>query len=168
MYSENIHSLPAELLRKGRFDEIFFVDLPTMKERMEIFRVHMQKRLVDSQVIGQFEVNDGVLERLAQLTEGYVGAEVEQIVISALFEAFSEDRSIDFGDFEKAIHNTVPLSITQAEQIHSIREWANVRAVAATPKEDRTEYKSKKEIVLSPPPKDEDVSMERGGRAVDF
>jgi hypothetical protein len=93
---------------------------------------------------------------------------VEQIVISALFEAYSEDRSIDFGDFEKAIHNTVPLSITQAEQIHSIREWANVRAVAATPKEDRTEYKRKMEIVLSPPPKDEDVRMERGGRAVDF
>ncbi|TDL71140.1 AAA family ATPase [Rhodococcus qingshengii] len=166
--ANNIHSLPAELLRKGRFDEIFFVDLPTMKERMDIFRVHMQKRLIDPQVMGQFEINDGVLERLAQLTEGYVGAEVEQIVISALFEAFSEDRSIDLGDFEKAINNTVPLSITQAEQIHSIREWANVRAVAATPKEDRAEYKSKKEIVLSSPPKDEDVRMERGGRAVDF
>jgi SpoVK/Ycf46/Vps4 family AAA+-type ATPase len=166
--ANNIHSLPAELLRKGRFDEIFFVDLPTRKERMDIFRVHMKKRLKDPFVIGQFEINENVLERLAQMTEGYVGAEIEQIVISALFEAFSEDRGIEFGDFEKAIYNTVPLSITQAEQIHSIREWANVRAVAATPKEDRAQYKSKKEVVLTPPPKDEDVNMERGGRAVDF
>ena len=167
--ANNIHSLPAELLRKGRFDEIFFVDLPTMKERMDIFRVHIQKRLTDPGVKGKFEVTNQVIEELANLTEGYVGAEVEQVVISALFEAFSEDRSIEFGDFEKAIHHTVPLSITQAEQIHSIREWANVRAVAATPKEDRTEYKSELEIIKkAAPPKNEDIKMARGGRAVDF
>lgn len=167
--ANNIHSLPAELLRKGRFDEIFFVDLPTMKERMEIFRVHIEKRLTDPYVKGNFEVNDFALERLAQLTEGYVGAEVEQVVISALFEAFSEDRSIEFSDFEKAVNNTVPLSITQAEQIHSIRAWANVRAVAATPREDRAAYKSEQINLQKPtPPKEEDIRLARGGRAVDF
>ncbi|WP_462410816.1 AAA family ATPase [Neobacillus sp. Marseille-QA0830] len=166
--ANNIHSLPAELLRKGRFDEIFFVDLPTLKERMEIFRVHIEKRLNNPQVKGHFVLTDQVLEELAQLTEGYVGAEVEQIVISALFEAFSEERSIEFGDFVKAIHNTVPLSITQAEQIHSIREWANIRAVAATPKEDRAEYKSVIKLEKEPPAEEEDIRTARGGRAVDF
>lgn len=167
--ANNIHSLPAELLRKGRFDEIFFVDLPTLKERMDIFRVHIQKRLTDPDVMGQFEGTEDVLEALALLTEGYVGAEVEQVVISALFEAFSEDRSIEFGDFEKAIRNTVPLSVTQAEQIHSIRAWANVRAVAATPREDRAEYESKREDINVSLTKDEDdVRNSRGGRAVDF
>jgi ATP-dependent 26S proteasome regulatory subunit len=168
--ANNIHSLPAELLRKGRFDEIFFVDLPTRKERMDIFKLHMEKRLKNPEVVGDFVVSDDVIESLADMTEGYVGAEIEQIVIAALFEAFYEDRSIAFGDFEKAISNTVPLSVTQAEQITSIREWANVRAVAATPKEDRAEYISAaKEPVVAPPPKsDDDVRSARGGRAVDF
>lgn len=166
--ANNIHSLPAELLRKGRFDEIFFVDLPTMNERMDIFQVHIQKRLTDPDVIGEFEGTDEVLEGLARLTEGFVGAEVEQVVISALFEAFSEDRSIEFGDFEKAIRNTVPLSVTQAEQIHAIRAWANVRAVAATPRVDRAEYKNEQENVKVSLTKDEDVRNARGGRAVDF
>lgn len=166
--ANNIHSLPAELLRKGRFDEIFFVDLPTMNERMDIFQVHIQKRLTDPDVIGEFEGTDEVLEGLARLTEGFVGAEVEQVVISALFEAFSEDRSIEFGDFDKAIRNTVPLSVTQAEQIHAIRAWANVRAVAATPRVDRAEYKNEQENVKVSLTKDEDVRNARGGRAVDF
>lgn len=167
--ANNIHSLPAELLRKGRFDEIFFVDLPTINERLDIFRVHIQKRLTDADVIGKFEATDEVLEALAQLTEGFVGAEVEQVVISALFEAFSEDRSIEFGDFERAIRNTVPLSVTQAEQIHAIRAWANVRAVAATPKEDRAEYTNEQEVEkVSLTKDDEDVRKSRGGRAVDF
>ncbi|MGX6443804.1 AAA family ATPase [Neobacillus sp. K501] len=167
--ANNIHSLPAELLRKGRFDEIFFVDLPTMNERLDIFRVHIQKRLTDADVIGKFEATDEVLEALAQLTEGFVGAEVEQVVISALFEAFSEDRSIEFADFERAIRNTVPLSVTQAEQIQAIRAWANVRAVAATPKEDRVEYKNEQAVEkMSLTKDDEDVRKSRGGRAVDF
>ncbi|OCA87836.1 ATPase [Bacillus sp. FJAT-27225] len=166
--ANNIHSLPAELLRKGRFDEIFFVDLPTKKERMDIFKLHIDKRLTDPDVIGRFEWDHSVLEQLASLTEGYVGAEIEQVVITALFEAFSEDRSIEYTDFEKAIANTVPLSITQAEQIRGIREWANVRAVAATPKEDRTEYDSLKDSAAPVAPKSDDVKSARGGRALDF
>lgn len=159
--ANNIQFLPPELLRKGRFDEIFFVDLPTRKERIDIFNVHLQRRLKDPQVIGPFEITTALLSELADLTEGFVGAEIEQAVISGLFEAFSEDRCIRLSDFEKAIRNTVPLSVTQAEQIRAIREWANVRAVAATPREDRAEYSGEKES-------EDDVRVTRGGRTVDF
>lgn len=160
--ANNIHALPAELLRKGRFDEIFFVDLPTLRERKDIFKLHMDKRLADPAVIGEFQVTDEVLEKLADISEGFTGAEIEQAVISGLFEAFAEDRSVRLEDFVKAIQNTVPLSITQAEQIRSIRDWANVRAVAATRQEDRVEYAKEVEEAS------DDVRATRGGRTVDF
>ncbi|WP_338552778.1 AAA family ATPase [Paenibacillus sp. KS-LC4] len=166
--ANNIHALPAEMLRKGRFDEIFFVDIPTYKERKDIFRLHIVKRLKSPKSVGDFQLTDEHLDLLAGMTEGYVGAEVEQIVISAMFEAFSEDRSIQLEDFRKAIQTMVPLSVTQAEQIQGIREWANVRAVAATPQEDREEYRlepGKREV---PEPKEEDIKLKRGGRAIDF
>ena len=161
--ANNIHSLPAEMLRKGRFDEIFFVDLPTHNERVEIFLLHIRKRLRDKKAIGNFKLDRSVLQKLAGMTEGYVGAEIEYAVIAALFEAFSEDRGISTEDFEKAIRNTVPLSVTQAEQIRSIREWANLRAVAATRQEDLAEYGSS-----DPENKESDVRSTRGGRTVDF
>lgn len=168
--ANNIGSLPPEFLRKGRFDEIFFVDIPTHKERMDIFRIHLQKRLVNPKVIGEFEITENVLQELSDMTEGYVGAEIEQVVISALFEAFSESRSIKFQDLDKAIKGTVSLSVTQAEQIRFLREWANLRAVAATSNEDRVDYES-----LTSETKedekydiDEDIGSVRGGRAVDF
>jgi len=160
--ANNIYSLPPELLRKGRFDEIFFVDLPTKKERLAIFRVHINKRLKNPSVIGNLKLTDEVITHLADLTEGFVGAEIEQVIISALFEAFSESRSLQLADFQKSIRNTVPLSITQAEQIHGIREWANVRAVAATPKAHRSEYKQGAES------SEGDISKSRAGRTVDF
>lgn len=160
--ANNIHSLPPELLRKGRFDEIFFVDLPTLHERKEIFRVHLNKRLQEPEVCGNLQLNENFLVSLAQITEGFVGAEVEQAVISALFEAFAENRSIESDDFSLAIKNTVPLSVTQAEQIHAIREWANVRAVAATSNQDRSGYDQKIEKA------DVDVRVSRGGRTIDF
>jgi SpoVK/Ycf46/Vps4 family AAA+-type ATPase len=160
--ANNIHALPPEMLRKGRFDEIFFVDLPTRMERHVIFELHIKKRLKDPRVIGDFSMGDKVFEELAILTEGFVGAEIEHIVVAALFEAFSEDRSITMEDFKTAIRNTVPLSVTQAEQINTLREWANKRAVAATRKVDRDEYKL--DVVTS----EDDVSSSRGGRAIDF
>lgn len=166
--ANNIHALPAELMRKGRFDEIFFVDLPTKNERKEIFRLHISRRLKDPKVIGDFKLTDEILELLADSTEGYVGAEVEQAVITALFEAFSENRSISLDDFHKAFATTVPLSITQAEQIHAIREWANVRAVAATPQVDRIEYRNEVSGPDGQEPKIDDIRSTRGGRTVDF
>lgn len=137
---------------------------------MKIFEVHLRKRLKNKEIIGDLDWKEDNLRKLALLTEGFVGAEIEESVVSALFEAFAEDRKLNISDLEKAIHNMVPLSVTQAEQIISIREWANVRAVAATAKEDRTEYVSEPETeepskLLS---SNEKFRHVRGGRAIDF
>lgn len=169
--ANNISGLPPELMRKGRFDEIFFVDLPTERERKQIFQVHINKRLKHPEAKGDFEVTDEVLSELAKRTDGFVGAEIEQLTIAALFEAYSADRSIRFEDFIKAITNTVPLSVTQAEQILAIREWANVRAVTATPQEDViNEQKKMKESAGEEGACDQDdeVRFNRGGRTIDF
>ena len=167
-------------MRKGRFDEIFFIDLPTFNERKQIFKVHLQSRLKDPSVIGDFVINDETLAHLASLTEGFGGAELEQIVIMGLFDAFAEDRCITMKDFENSINNTIPLSVTQSEQIRSIREWANIRAVAATAQEDRKEYDNEVNVKPQPPknyPKDNqnnlednqsDINDSRGGRTLDF
>ena len=171
--ANNINGLPSEMMRKGRFDEIFFIDLPTFNERKQIFKVHLESRLKDSFVIGNFIVDDNSLNHLASLTEGFGGAEIEQIVIMGLFDAFAEDRAITMNDFENAVKNTVPLSITQSEQIRSIRNWADVRAVAATAQEDRKEYKNRDDINLNddsvePPSDSSDINASRGGRTLDF
>ncbi|MCQ2958424.1 MAG: AAA family ATPase, partial [Candidatus Gastranaerophilales bacterium] len=163
--ANNIKSLPPELLRKGRFDEIFFVDLPTLKERVEIFKVHLTKRLKDQEVSKNIPLTDETFTRLAQMTEGFIGAEIEQVVISALCEAFFENRALEFSDLEKIISTTVPLSTTQKEQIVALRQWANVRAVSATKKEDLSQYKQEEG---NEPPENKDVSQSRGGRTLDF
>ena len=158
--ANNISSLPAELLRKGRFDEIFFVDLPTRNERKEIFKLHLLKRLKDKDVASKLVVNDDLYEKLADMTEGFVGAEIEQVVITALYEAFFNKRPLEFSDLETTIKNVVPLSVTQKEQILSLRQWANVRAVAATKRDDMAQYNSD-------PEDSDDVNTSRGGRALD-
>lgn len=158
--ANNINSLPAELLRKGRFDEIFFVDLPTQREREEIFKLHLSKRLKDKDVASKIEINSDLYKQLAQITEGFVGAEIEQVVISALYEAFFNKRPLEFSDLANTIKNVVPLSVTQKEQILAIRQWANIRAVAATKKDDMVEYSSKADS-------EDDVNSSRGGRALD-
>jgi ATP-dependent 26S proteasome regulatory subunit len=158
--ANNISSLPAELLRKGRFDEIFFVDLPTFSERKEIFKLHLSKRLKDKEVSSKIEANDQMYEKLASMTEGFVGAEIEQVVITALYEAFFNKRPLEFEDLENTIKNIVPLSVTQKEQILSLRQWANVRAVAATKKDDMAQYSSDTDD-------NADVNASRGGRALD-
>ena len=158
--ANNISGLPAELLRKGRFDEIFFVDLPTHRERKEIFKLHLAKRLKDKDVASKLIVNDDLYEKLADLTEGFVGAEIEQVVITALYEAFFNKRPLEFSDLENTIKNVVPLSVTQKEQILSLRQWANIRAVAATKKDDMAEYSSDTD-------ENSDINNSRGGRALD-
>ncbi len=160
--ANDISKLPPELLRKGRFDEIFFVDLPTLNERKEIFKVHLTKRLKDAEVCGNIKPDDEkFINSLAQKTEGFIGSEIEQVVISALCDAFFENRALETNDFEKAITNTVPLSTTQKEQILAIREWANVRAVCASSKENIENYKN---IVQE----EEDITTARGGRRLDI
>ena len=169
--ANNIQALPAEMLRKGRFDEVFFVDIPTQREREEIFRLHLEKRLKRSDILGTIQLNPSLYSELASITEGFSGAEIEQAVIAALFEAFAEERVLQKQDFLKVIHNTVPLSVTQSEQIMQIREWADVRAVAATAAEDRNEYKARNSEDIQIQHIEgaaENVRKMRGGRSVDF
>ena len=159
--ANNISKLPPELLRKGRFDEIFFVDLPTLQERKEIFKVHLKKRLKDKDVCAEIKPTNELINKLAEMTEGFIGSEIEQVVISALCDAFFEERALKFEDFEKAIANTVPLSQTQKEQILAIREWANVRAVCASSKESIKTYSQSDEN------SENDINSSRGGRRLD-
>ena len=164
--ANNISLLPPEFLRKGRFDEIFFIDLPTVTERRTIFSLHIRARLLAGPALGDLPVDDASLDRLADLTEGYSGAEIEQSVISACFDAFDGRRPLTALDLERAITNTVPLSVTQAEQIDALRAWADVRAVAASAPQDRAGYQTV-------PPADATLAVDpetvqtRGGRPVD-
>ncbi|GIJ29751.1 ATPase [Micromonospora qiuiae] len=134
--ANDIEGLPPELLRKGRFDEIFFVDLPTRPERSSIWRVHLARRLRNPAVAGGLTLDEALLAELAELSEGYSGAEIEQAVIGGLFDAFSERRPLHRDDLAQAVVGMVPLSVTQAEKIDAIRSWADARAIAATAAED--------------------------------
>jgi SpoVK/Ycf46/Vps4 family AAA+-type ATPase len=168
--ANQISTLPTELLRKGRFDEIFFVDLPTASERKKIFEVHLNKRVAHSEVGRDLPVDDALLTRLSQASRGFVGAEIEQAVITALYEAFFHQRGLKEEDLMYAIRGTVPLSVTQKEQILALRRWADVRAVSATPKEDLETYKQPlpPDDDTEAPPKKDDVNAQRGGRMLDF
>ncbi|MEU0553215.1 AAA family ATPase [Dactylosporangium sp. NPDC006015] len=134
--ANDIERLPAELLRKGRFDEIFFVDLPTRTERASIWRVHLGKRLRHKAVAGELTVDERVVAELCDFSAGYSGAEIEQAVVSGLFDAFAERRPLRQDDLIRATVNMVPLTVTQAERVAAIRAWAETRAVAATAAED--------------------------------
>ncbi len=158
--ANDISALPPELLRKGRFDEIFFVDLPTQREREKIFELHIRKRIEGSQVEHSVTPDGALCRELASLAEGYVGAEIEQITVSAMYEAFYDDRGLGKEDIIKCIKETVPLSITQREQILRLREWAKERAVLATAPEDR-------ELSASGA-SGEEITGRQGGRIVDF
>jgi len=125
--ANRIDLLPAEMIRKGRFDEVFFVDLPTDTERVEIFRIHLQKRRIDPD---QFQ-----LERLKKFTKGWTGAEVEQCVVSALTHARLQDRPLQDDDLFHIASTLVPLSKTMREQVDHIRSWAYDRAIRASPRE---------------------------------
>ena len=121
--ANNIEALPPELLRKGRFDEIFFVDLPTEPVRGEIFAIHLRKRKRNPD---QFD-----LAALAQASEGFSGSEIERIVLSALHTAFSEKQPLTTERLIQSLKLSPPLSVTMAERISSLREWAKGRCVPA-------------------------------------
>jgi SpoVK/Ycf46/Vps4 family AAA+-type ATPase len=118
--ANRVERLPGEFLRKGRFDEIFFVDLPTQEERQEIFRIHLSKRRAD---IERFDV-----EQLANVCDGFSGAEIEQVTIAAMYEAFAQDREFTQLDIIAASRATMPLSKTMTEQVTALRDWARQRA----------------------------------------
>jgi SpoVK/Ycf46/Vps4 family AAA+-type ATPase len=121
--SNNITVLPPEMLRKGRFDEIFFVDLPNAEIRAALFALHLKKRGRDA---GAFD-----LPKLAASSEGFSGAEIEQAIIAGLYTAFSAKQQLTTEILIVEIQSTQPLSVTRAEEVQSIREWARTRAVAA-------------------------------------
>ncbi len=117
--SNDISALPPELLRKGRFDEIFFVDLPTSAERKTIFEIHLARR--------NRKPADFDLGKLTVATRGYSGAEIEAAVIAGLFRAFGKGRELVTDDILVACSETVPLSVLMEERIVQLREWSRLR-----------------------------------------
>jgi len=123
--ANRIDLLPAEMIRKGRFDEVFFVDLPQDTEQIDIFKIHLLRRGVD---LAGFN-----LAQLMKITTGWSGAEIEQCVISAITKARLADREVTETDLVDVAVRFVPLSRTMKEQISKIRSWAFERAVRASP-----------------------------------
>ncbi len=121
--SNNITVLPPEMMRKGRFDEIFFVDLPTAEIRAALFELHLKKRGRDATTFD--------LAKLATASEGFSGAEIEQAIIAGLYTAFAQKQQLTTDTLLAEILSTRPLSVTRAEEVESIREWAKTRAAPA-------------------------------------
>ena len=127
--ANRIDLLPAEMIRKGRFDEVFFVDLPQEHEQIEIFKIHLLRRGIDP---AKFD-----LEQLTKFTVGWAGAEIEQCVVSAITRARLDERELTEQDLINIAVKLVPLSRTMKEQISHIRAWAFERAVKASAQVDR-------------------------------
>jgi SpoVK/Ycf46/Vps4 family AAA+-type ATPase len=121
--ANDVQALPPELLRKGRFDEIFFVDLPDHPTRAEIFRIHLEGRGRQARAFD--------LEALAAETDGFSGSEIEQTVVAALYTAFSGAGAVDTETIRAEIVRTRPLSVTMAEKVEAMRTWARERTVPA-------------------------------------
>lgn len=126
----NVTVLPPELIRKGRFDELFFVDLPNQAERKQIFVIQLAKRKRNQA--------DFDLERVAAAAKGYSGAEIDAAVQGALYAAYSEKKALNTQLLVDALTQTVPLSTTRAEEIAALRDWARTRAVPASAAEADT------------------------------
>jgi AAA+ superfamily predicted ATPase len=122
--ANDISQLPPELLRKGRFDELFFVDLPDEVERRRIWEIHISRRERDPR---SFD-----LQSLSDLSKGFTGSEIEQVVVDALFESFDRDSELTDEALTDAVIRTVPLSTTMAESIRALRDWAKNRARPAS------------------------------------
>jgi SpoVK/Ycf46/Vps4 family AAA+-type ATPase len=119
--ANDISCLPPELVRKGRFDEIFFVDLPSTENRMEIFKIHLRKRALENQ---QFD-----LATLAESSSGFSGSEIEQAIVSSMYTAHAQGRTVSEADLLTEVKQTRPLSMLMAEKIAELREWAAGRTV---------------------------------------
>ncbi len=121
--SNNITVLPPEMMRKGRFDEIFFVDLPNGEVRGALFELHLKKRGRDAATFD--------LAKLAAGSEGFSGAEIEQVIVAGLYTAFAQKQQLTTDVLLAEIHATQPLSVTRAEEVEAIRQWAKTRAAPA-------------------------------------
>ena len=121
--SNDISRLPPELIRKGRLDEIFFVDLPDFKTREDIFAIHLVKRKKDT---AEFDV-----ALLAEAADGFSGAEIEQVIVAALYTAMAQDKPLNTASLLHEIARTRPIAVVMAEEISALREWAKDRTVSA-------------------------------------
>lgn len=121
--ANRIDTLPPELIRKGRLDEIFFVDLPDSAARIQIFDIHLRKRGQHAEAFN--------LAELARHSDGFSGAEIEQAVVAALYLAREQGRPLDTGHLLSELQQTRPLSVVMAEQIEALRDWARHRTVMA-------------------------------------
>ncbi|MBR56545.1 MAG: ATPase [Myxococcales bacterium] len=127
--ANDVSALPPELLRKGRFDEIFFVDLPNAKERSDIVRIHLGRK--------NRNPDDFDIEAITQATQNFSGSEVEQGIVSALYDAFDEDIEVTSEHIEHSCREIIPLAFTMKEKIDKMREWSKARArMASTPAEE--------------------------------
>ncbi len=130
--ANEVRSLPPELLRKGRFDEIFFVDLPSDHERLSILEIHLRLRGRDPDLFDLVQVSEE--------TDRYSGAELEQVVVGALFAAFSEGRSLTTADLLDTCREMIPLAVTMDDRLKSLREWARPRARKASNDRRRIDF----------------------------
>jgi len=121
--SNDISRLPPELIRKGRLDEIFFVDLPDYKTREDIFAIHLVKRKKDT---AEFDV-----ALLAEAADGFSGAEIEQVIVAALYTAMAQEKPLNTASLLHEIARTRPIAVVMAEEISALREWAKDRTVSA-------------------------------------
>ena len=121
--ANDVSALPAELLRKGRFDEIFFVDLPVGEVRVEVLRIHLQKR--------DLAVDDFDLAAVAAASDGFSGAEIEQLVVAAMYTAAAEGTPLATRHLIAEAKLTRPLSVMMADRVAALRAWARERTVAA-------------------------------------
>ena len=119
--ANDIERLPPEMVRKGRFDEIFFVDLPSPETRSEIFKIHLQKRYL--------EPSDYDLNALAKAAEGFSGSEIEQAIVSARYTAHAAGRELAQEDLVAELKQTKSLSVLMSEKVEELRDWARDRTV---------------------------------------
>jgi SpoVK/Ycf46/Vps4 family AAA+-type ATPase len=127
--ANDVTALPPEMLRKGRFDEIFFVDLPEAAEREQIFAIHLKQRKRDPAAFN--------LKALSSLSKGFSGAEIEQAVVGGLFTAFDADRDLTQEDLAGEVKAAVPLSVMMQEEIDELRTWAEMRTRPASKRKER-------------------------------
>jgi SpoVK/Ycf46/Vps4 family AAA+-type ATPase len=119
--ANDIMRLPPEILRKGRFDEIFFVDLPPVENRRDIWKIHLSKRHLDPTTFN--------LDFLVEATDGFSGSEIEQALVSAMYAAHAQGHEVSEKDLIAEIRQTKPLSVVMAERVEELRDWAAKRTV---------------------------------------